>query len=136
MFYRLLADTIVAFHLAYVAFIVLGLVVILVGIPLRWSWIRNPWFRCIHLLMIVIVAIEAIFGWQCPLTTWEHDLRIMAGEQVETTSFVSRLIHNIMFFDAPEWVFNVLHLGFALVIVGTFLLAPPRFRRPSEQQES
>jgi hypothetical protein len=56
------ADVIVAFHTAYVAFIVVGLVAICVGALLRWGWVRNPWFRYTHLIAIVIVAGEAVLG--------------------------------------------------------------------------
>jgi hypothetical protein len=65
--YRLLADTVVAVHLTYVAFVVVGMAAILVGIVLRWSWVRNFWFRTVHLLMIGIVAVESLCGVRCPL---------------------------------------------------------------------
>ena len=54
--YGLLADLVVIVHFAYVGFVVIGQLLILIGIVLRWQWIRNPWFRLIHLAMILIVA--------------------------------------------------------------------------------
>jgi hypothetical protein len=71
----LIGDIIVAIHLAYVGFVIFGLVAILPGALLKWRWVRNPWFRWIHLVMIVIVAAEALVDFECPLTTWERHLR-------------------------------------------------------------
>ena len=59
-----------------------GLLLILLGACLRWQWVRNRWFRVAHLLAIVIVAFEAINNIECPLTTWEYDLRRLAGQDV------------------------------------------------------
>jgi len=53
---------------AYISYVVLGQLAILVGIVRRWQWIRNPWFRWTHLLMILVVAWEAVQGITCPLT--------------------------------------------------------------------
>jgi hypothetical protein len=129
MVYRLLADLIVAVHVAYVGYVVIGQLLIWIGIPLRWRWVRNPWFRWTHLAMIGIVALEAVFGLPCPLTEWERDLRIAAGQQASGESFIGRLLHDLIHFNAPEWVFPILHIGFALLVLGTFFLFPPRFRR-------
>ena len=49
---RVLADVIVVLHAAYVSFVVFGLAAILLGIVFRWSWVRNVWFRAIHLIAI------------------------------------------------------------------------------------
>ena len=78
--YGILAELIVAIHLVYIGIVVFGLAAIVLGIALRWQWIRNPWFRGIHLAMIMIVAFEATMGIECPLTTWEGELRELAGE--------------------------------------------------------
>ncbi len=57
---RMLADLIVVTHAAYVCFVVFGLAAVLVGVVLRWKWVRNPWFRGIHLAAIGIVVAEAL----------------------------------------------------------------------------
>ena len=127
--YGFIADVVVAFHLAYVSFVIFGQLAIFAGAALKWSWIRNIWFRGIHLLMITIVAVEAILEITCPLTTLENYLRTRAGQNVEEGSFVGRLLHNLMFFTAPSWVFTVCYISFALLVAGTFVVAPPRWRR-------
>jgi hypothetical protein len=98
MWYALLADLIVALHCAYVAFIVLGQLAILIGFFLGWGWIRNLWLRLAHLIAITLVALEAIFGMDCPLTLWENDLRTLAGQEVSGTSFLGRLFDSIIFY--------------------------------------
>src|SRR2546425_8327969 len=70
-FYRLLADVVLVIHFAFVAFVILGLLAVWTGRFLRWSWVRNFWFRVAHLLAIGIVAAQALGGVICPLTTWE-----------------------------------------------------------------
>src|SRR5262249_9859623 len=60
MFYRWLADVVVALHVGYVACVVVGLALILLGRALAWGWVRNRWFRLAHLLLIVTVVIRAM----------------------------------------------------------------------------
>jgi hypothetical protein len=79
--YALLADLIAAIHLGYVSFVFFGLLVILTGGLLRWRFVRNFWFRTVHLAMILIVVAEALLGIICPLTVWEYNLRVAAGQQ-------------------------------------------------------
>ena len=126
MAYGLLADTVVAIHVAYVSYVVFGQLLIWLGLALRWKWIRNPWFRWTHLVMIVIVGGEALLDIECPLTRWENGFRALAGQEVSSESFVGRLLHDLIFVSWPPWVINSLHVGFALVVLGTFVLAPPR----------
>jgi hypothetical protein len=133
MWYGVLADVVVAVHLAYVCFVVFGQAAILLGLCFRWRWVRNPWFRGVHLLLIGIVAAEAILDMTCPLTLWEYRLRDLAGQETSEASFVGRLLRRLFFFDWPPWVFTCLYVGFALVVLATFVLAPPRgFRRARE----
>jgi hypothetical protein len=128
MDYRLLADLIAVVHLGYVAFVVLGEAVILLGLVRKWHWVRNVWFRTAHLAAISLVALEAAMGMRCPLTDWERNLRAAVGETVSEASFLARLANDILFFAAPEWVFRTAHLVFALLVIATFVLAPPRIR--------
>jgi hypothetical protein len=128
--YGLFADLVVACHLAYVSFVLFGQIAILLGLIFKWGWVRNLWFRSIHLAAIVIVALEAVFGITCPLTTWENDFRRLAGQSVEEGTFIGKLLHNAIFFTAPPWVFTICYIGFAALVILTFVLAPPRRRRP------
>ena len=62
---------------------------ILAGIALRWAWVRNFWFRTIHLAMIAVVVAESLCGIVCPLTDWEDRLR-EAGGGAERARIVCR----------------------------------------------
>jgi len=128
MWYGYLADLVVAFHLGYVSYVVVGQLIIWIGLIFRWSWIRNPWFRWTHLLAILAVALEAVCSITCPLTSWEFELRRMAGQEVEESTFIGQLFHNILFWDLPPWAFTAMYIGFAALVLGTFVFAPPRWR--------
>jgi len=124
--YALFADLIAAIHFGYVAFVVFGLLVILLGGLLRWRFVRNIWFRILHLAMILIVVAEALLGIICPLTIWEYELRVAAGQQdISDVSFVARLIHQLMFFEFPPIVFLVGYCLFGLAILASWWLIPP-----------
>jgi hypothetical protein len=121
----LLADTVLAVHFLFVLFIVGGLVLIWAGVALKWRWVRNPWFRVAHLAAIVFVAAETLLGLPCPLTVWEDELRGRTAH----VDFVARLIHRIMFYSFPEWVFIAVYVIFALAVLITCVLAPPAWPR-------
>ena len=127
--YRFLADLIVAIHLVYVAVVVFGLAAILVGVWQGWAWVRNFWLRTIHLLMIAVVAFQAIVGITCPLTTWEYQLRVAAGDTGQPGTFVGRMVHYVLFFQLPHWVFTLGYVMFGAAVLLTFLLAPPKWPR-------
>ncbi|MBM4088718.1 MAG: DUF2784 domain-containing protein [Planctomycetes bacterium] len=129
VFYRLAADAVVIVHFAYVAFVVIGLLAILLGLACRWDWVRNFWFRSLHLLAILVVAAEAICGITCPLTTWERQLRSLAGDTTYRGDFIADWVGRLLFFDCPPWVFPVGHVLFGLIVLTTFVLAPPRWKR-------
>jgi hypothetical protein len=125
--FALLADIIVTVHFCYVGFTVGGEIVILLGGPLRWRWVRNLSFRITHLASVALVAVEALAGAQCPLTIWEYQLRMMAGQRAEgQISFIARLVRSVIFYDFPTWVFLAAYVGFALLVGLTFILVAPR----------
>jgi hypothetical protein len=126
--YSFLADVVVAAHVGYVAYIVLGQLIIIIGSGLKWQWVRNPWFRFIHLLMIAIVCVEEAMGWRCPLTIWEHSLRQLAGETVVGGSFMGRFLHDLLYIDDvwPEKAIQVLHVAFGVLVTQAFIMCPPR----------
>lgn len=130
--YSFLADVTVFVHLVFLAFVLLGQLAVVAAGTFKWEWGRNPWFRLTHLGAILFVAIETVIGYECPLTTWERDLRVAAGEVVDERWFVVRLIHDIVFlgnrYENPESI-AVGFIAFFLMVVQGFLMFPPRFRR-------
>jgi hypothetical protein len=127
MGYALLADLLVLVHLLFVCFVIGGQVAIVVGAFRRWGWVRNPVFRLCHAAAIVVVAVNATAGVLCPLTEWEYALRDRAGQVYESdVSFMGRLIRGVLFYELPTWVFTVAYVLFALVVIATLILVPPR----------
>jgi uncharacterized protein DUF2784 len=131
--YGFLADLIVIIHFLYVAYVVVGQLAIFAGVLLKWQWIRNPWFRWTHLVMICIVAVESIFDFRCPLTDWQVDLEKLAGRQGSARPFVAQLFENLLFcnVDVDHWAFKVGYISFAVLVIACLWLAPPRRRNPA-----
>ncbi len=128
MRYLFLADVIAAIHLGYVVFVILGFILIVLGIIFKWKWIRNLWFRIMHLAAIVGVALEALLGVNCPLTVLEFKLRYAPNLSEEKVSFIGNIIDSLLFYNAPGWLFTIIYSSFAVVVVITFILAPPTRR--------
>ncbi len=127
MSYIFLADIVLIIHFLYVLFIVGGLILIWLGTYIKWQWIKIFWFRIIHLVSIMFVAIISIMGIQCPLTILERNLRVVAGTGFYSQSFIQFWIHKILFYQAPEEVFTIIYVAFAISVGGTFYFAPIHF---------
>jgi len=117
-----MADAILVVHFLIAAFIVAGLVLVWIGAALGWNWVRNPWFRYVHLGAIGFVAAEALFGVMCPLTVWEDALR---GKQ-DGLRESQRWIHAWLFYDVPPWAFTPVYVAFLAVVAWTWWRFPPR----------
>ena len=128
--YALLADGLVVIHLVYISYVIFGQLAIMIGWPMGWRWIRNPWFRITHLAMILIVALEAVVQFKCPLTTWEENLRELAGQDIEKLDFIAGLLRRTLMFD-NTWddFMNNSYYVVAGIVVATIFLVPPRFRK-------
>ena len=118
----MLADLLVVLHFGIVAFIVGGLVLVWIGAARSWRWIRNPWFRYLHVAAIAFVAAQALLGIVCPLTVWEDVLR--GGVRPE--SFIAHWVHRLLYYRAPEWVFTAAYTLWTLATLLTLRLVPPR----------
>lgn len=130
MLYRLTADAVLATHAAFIAFVVLGLVAIIIGAWRGWGWVRSPWFRLTHLAAIGYVVVQAWLGVACPLTTLESRLRIAAGQDpYAPDGFIAGWLRRMIFFEAPSWVFLLAYTLFALAVAATLVWAPIRWRR-------
>jgi hypothetical protein len=126
MFYRFLADMVLVVHALIIAFVVVGLALILVGAVQHWHWIRNGWFRLAHVAAIAIVVVQSWFGAICPLTAWESRLREAAGDGGYTRSFIAHWLHEILFYDIPPEVFTMLYTAFGIAVLLAWRLVPPR----------
>jgi hypothetical protein len=129
-----LADLALVIHAAFVAFVVVGLVLICVGRFRGWAFVRNFWFRAAHLAAIGVVAGESLGGYVCPLTTWEDQLRLLAGRrQRYAGSFIQHWLHRVIFFDLDERVFTIAYVAFFLAVALSLWVVPPRWARVGER---
>ncbi len=89
MLFRLLADAVVALHLAFVVFVALGALAV-------WRWPRLAW---LHLPCVAWgVGIEWAGG-ICPLTPLENHLRRLAGGEGYAGGFLERYLIPILYPD-------------------------------------
>ena len=126
--YLVLADLTLIVHTAFVAFVLVGLVLIWIGRCCHWPFVRNFWFRLLHLAAIGFVAAESVARFECPLTTWENRLRLLAGSGARYQgSFIQHWLHQVMFFDFSERIFTVAYIVFFLAVALSLWFVPPRW---------
>ena len=130
---RLLADAVLALHVGFAAFVVVGLVAILVGGPLQWRSVRNPSFRALHLAAIGLVVAEAWAGVTCPLTSLEDSLRAAAGDATYSGSFVAHWLGRLLYWQATPWVFVTAYTIFGTAVAASWWLVRPRAIRAARR---
>jgi hypothetical protein len=87
MVYRLLADAVVVVHLAFVAFVVCG------GLLVVW----RRWTAAIHIPAAIWGVYIEFSGRICPLTPLENHLRALAGEAAYSGDFVERYLIPVLY---------------------------------------
>ena len=127
--YLLAADAVLVLHVLFVVFVVVGLLLIMTGRLLSWSWVSNWWFRVSHLVAIGVVVLQSWLGVICPLTRLEMALREKAGDATYAGGFVSHWLETILYYRAPAWVFAVCYSAFGLLVLLSWYWVPPRRRR-------
>ncbi|WP_439853058.1 DUF2784 domain-containing protein [Pseudomonas syringae] len=106
MFYRVAADAVVAFHLLFIVFVLVGGLLVL----------RRPWLALLHVPAIVWGAAVEFLHLYCPLTPLENALRSKAGEQGYEGGFVEHYLIPLIY---PAGLTPGIQLwlgGFVLVI--------------------
>ncbi|MEK7737585.1 MAG: DUF2784 domain-containing protein [Pseudomonadota bacterium] len=112
MIVYLLADLIVALHFAFILFVVAGGV-----LSLRWP--RAAW---VHLPAVAWGAAVELFGWVCPLTPWENQLRSMGGGGHYQGDFLARYLGPLIYPDALTREIQLL-LGVGVVAANVAIYA-------------
>jgi hypothetical protein len=102
--YALLANLTVAAHLAFVAFVVLGGLLVL-------RWPRVMW---LHLPCAAWGALVELGGWICPLTPLEQEFRERAGEGAYGTSFLEHYVIPLLY---PGALTREIQIGLGLGVV-------------------
>jgi hypothetical protein len=124
-----LADAVFWLHVMVVLFNVFGLVVVPIGAWRGWEFVRVFWFRALHLAMLAVVAIQAVYGRACFLTVWQSDLLQQAGQAESNAPLIQRWVTRLILWPVPLWVFVVLYLAILAYALALWWLIPPRRER-------
>jgi len=110
-----IADLVVAIHFTFVLFVILGGLLVL-----RW-----PRLAYLHLPAATWGVLIEFAGWVCPLTPLEQSLRLKAGEQGYSGSFIEHYVLPLLYPSALtrtiQLVLGCLVLGLNLGIYGYLL---------------
>jgi hypothetical protein len=87
LIYRTLADLILALHLVFVLFVVLGGLLVL----------RSPRAAWIHIPAAIWGVLIEYTGWICPLTPLENSLRTRGGEAGYNGGFIEHYIQPLLY---------------------------------------
>ena len=120
-----LADLVLVIHALFVAYVILGFAAILLGWLRHWHWVRNWWFRAVHIAAIGFVMAETWLGLLCPLTVLENLLRTAEGGRAYSVPFFQHWVHEFLFYDFPAWVFTLAYTALAILVLIAWLLVPP-----------
>jgi hypothetical protein len=107
----LAAIAVVAFHLAWIAFVVFGAL---------WTLGRPVWSG-LHILSLMWgIAVEA-GPWPCPLTLAEQYFESRAGFAAWQGSFLLHSLDAMVYPNLPEWVLTVAGVGVCGVNLGIYV---------------
>lgn len=123
--YQLLADVVLTLHAAVVAFVVGGLLLVVVGNLCHWRWVNALWFRLAHLGAVAFVVAEVWLGLTCPLTLLEMWLRTQAHAATYRGSFIEHWLQQLLYYAAPPWAFVLAYSLFALLVAASWWRFPP-----------
>lgn len=124
--YRILADAVLALHFGIVLFVVLGLPAIVLGNKMGWAFVNKLGWRLAHLAAIGVVVVQSWLGQICTLTELESWLRLEAGQSPYQKSFIEHWVQQVLYFEAPMWIFTVAYTVFALLVAWAWWRFPPR----------
>ena len=110
MGYRVLADAVVAFHLAFILFVLLGA-------ALAFRWPRMVW---LHLPCAAWGAWVELVGWICPLTPLEIELRRNAGLEGYSGGFIENYVIPVVYPEALNRTLQVV-IGAAVLALNALL---------------
>lgn len=106
MIYRVVADLLVFLHLAFVVFVLLG------GL-LVFKW---PRLAILHLPAVVWGVLLEVYGWRCPLTPWEQQLRQLAGGPGYTGGFIENYLLPVLYPPGLTPPTQLMLAGFVVVV--------------------
>ena len=117
---RFLADFVVVFHVLFIAFAILGGLLVL-----RWRWV--VW---LHLPAVAWAVLVEINSWPCPLTPLENYFRRRGGEAGYRESFVEHYVMPVLYPVGLTDGIQILIGGFVFAVnVAVYTLVVRRWKR-------
>ena len=124
--YKIVADTIVIVHFAWILFMLVGFILTVRGFA-RKEFFDKWLFRTFHLLGIAYVSVLAIMGKYCPLTLWENILRAKYDPSLTYPgSFIIHYTQRLVYPDINPLVIRIPTTFIAVFCVIVFLIRPPQ----------
>ena len=124
MLYSVAADAIVILHLAFIVFVMLGGLLLLL-------WPRVVY---LHLPAVVWGTLVELQGWMCPLTPLEQHLRKLAGEAGYSGGFVEHYLLPLIY---PAGLTRDLQTVLALCVItvnlAIYTVVVVKYRRKRRQ---
>ena len=117
----LFSEIILLLHLLIFLFITSSFILIPIGYFQKWEWVKNKYYRSIHLILMGIISIETILGFMCPLTILENYFR----DDIKVDNKLTEIAHQILYWDLPNYQFIILYiLSFSYLIFLWFFFKP------------
>ena len=110
MYYAITADLLLVFHFVFVCFVVAGGLLVL-------KWRR---LVLLHLPAVGWGALIEFQGWLCPLTPWEQQLRLAAGQDGYHGSFIEHYLLPVLYPPGLEHHTQLL-LGSAVLVINAVI---------------
>jgi hypothetical protein len=104
--WRLIARAVAAVHIAYVVFVLLGSLLVLISPRLMW----------VHLLAVAWAGLTLVFDLGCPLTPWEKRFWKLGGVEPYPEGFLQHHILRMRFDPAHERRNHALLGAFAIAL--------------------
>ena len=121
----LFSEIVLLFHFCIFLFMVLSFFLIPLGYYHKWEWVKNRYYRLIHIILMGIIFIETILGFMCPLTILEKFLR----NDIEINNKITQIIHQVMYWDLPTYQFIILYLLSLLYLIFLWFFFKPDFKK-------
>jgi hypothetical protein len=120
MIYRFAAELVILVHFAFVAFVVLGAVLV----------VFRPWVAFVHVPAVIWGAATELLGIVCPLTPLEQRLWRLAGETGYAGDFLDHYLTSILY---PTGLTRTVQIGLGSALIalnlGLYAWALARRRR-------
>lgn len=106
----LTADLIVLIHFGFILFVIFGGFLVM-----KWRW-----FIWLHVPTVVWGAMLEFFGWICPLTILENELRRKSNDGAYSSGFIEQYIIPVIY---PEELTRDIQiaLGVAVIFLNLFI---------------